>query len=100
MRMTLKKNESELIASIDPARSNETCERCDAALRGSLAITSEIINGIGVIRFTENTPRNWIICDFCNALLCHECAPRWKSGYCPDCIREYDLKFDSEGRLL
>lgn len=99
MILKLIKKQMEVIASIDPAQNNETCERCDAALQGSLVLTSEIVNGIGIIRFTEQNPRNWILCDGCNALLCQTCAPEWKAGYCPDCIREYNLKFDSEGRL-
>jgi hypothetical protein len=89
----------EIIAAIDPARNDETCERCDARLHGSLVLTSEIKHGIGIIRFAENSPRNWILCDLCNALLCRSCAPSWQAGYCEDCAREYDLKFDSEGRL-
>jgi hypothetical protein len=100
MILKLIKKETEIIASIDPSANKETCERCDAALRGSLVLTSEIANGVGIIRFTENSPRNWILCDGCNALLCRLCAPEWKSGYCPDCIREYSLKFDSEGSLI
>jgi hypothetical protein len=99
MKLKLIKQQQEIIASIDPAANQETCERCDAALSGSLTLTSEIANGVGVIRFSENSPRNWILCDGCNALLCRGCAPHWKAGYCEDCIREYNLKFDSEGRL-
>jgi hypothetical protein len=99
MILKLIKKETETIASIDPAENKETCERCDSSLQGSLVLTSEIVDGVGIIRFTENTPRNWILCDGCNALLCQTCAPAWKSGYCPDCIREYNLKFDAEGRL-
>jgi len=97
MILKLIKKEREIIASIDPALNEETCERCDGAFRGSLVLTSEIANGVGIIRFTEQTPRNWILYDLCNALLCRLCAPHWKAGYCPDCVREYDLKFDSEG---
>lgn len=99
MILKLIKKQTEIIASIDPAANKETCERCDAALQGCLFLTSEIVGGIGIIRFTENSPRNWIICDSCNALLCQDCAPAWKSGYCPECIREYGLKFYSEGKL-
>ncbi len=99
MRMTMVKKESEIIAALDPAANKETCEQCDASLRGSLILTSEIVGGVGIIRFTETSPRNWILCDGCNALLCQTCAPEWKSGYCRDCIREFNLKFDSEGRL-
>jgi hypothetical protein len=99
MMLKLVKKQAEIIASIDPAANNETCERCDAVLQGSLILTSEIVNGIGIIRFIENSPRNWILCDLCNALLCQTCAPNWKAGYCEDCVREYNLKFDAEGRL-
>jgi hypothetical protein len=99
MILKLIKKQSEVIASIDPSANKETCEQCDADLQGSLVLTSEIVGGIGIIKFTENSPRNWILCDGCNALLCRLCAPEWKSGYCPDCIREYNLKFDSEERL-
>jgi hypothetical protein len=100
MMLKLIKQQTEIIASIDPSANKETCERCDAALRGSLILTSEIINGVGIIRFTEQNPRNWILCDGCNALLCQNCAPQWKGGYCDECVREYDLKFDSEGCLI
>ncbi len=99
MRMTMKEKKSEIIASIDPAKNDETCERCEASLRGSLILTSEIVNGVGIIRFTETSPRNWILCDSCNALVCQTCAPEWKAGYCEVCLHEYDLNFDAEGRL-
>ena len=92
--------ETNQIAAIDPQAAGDTCERCHATLSGSLVVTSQITEHAGIIAFVENSPRNWILCDSCSALLCRDCAPHFKTGYCEDCIREHDLKFDSEGRLL
>ena len=98
--LKLIKQQGEIIASIDPAANKESCERCDAELSGSLVLTSEIVGEMGILKFSEISPRNWILCDGCNTLLCRNCAPHYKTGYCEDCIREYDLKFDAEGRLV
>ena len=98
--LKLIKKQEEIIASIDPAANGETCERCNAALSGSLVLTSEITGEMGILKFSENSPRKWILCDGCNTLLCHNCAPHYKTGYCEDCIREYDLKFIAEGRVV
>ena len=58
MILKLINKQTEIIASIDPAANKETCERCDAALQGNLVLTSEIADGVGIIRFTEKSPRN------------------------------------------
>lgn len=90
---------AEIITFIDPAVMGDTCEECRGHLRGTLVLTSEIVSGMGVLKFSEVSKRNWIICDSCNTLLCHTCAPDFQTGYCPSCIRKYNLKFDAEGRL-
>ena len=92
--------ETNQTAALDPRGSGETCDGCDAPLMGSLIVTSGVIGQTGFIRILEASERNWILCDSCNTMLCHECAPRFQTGYCEDCIREFDLKFDDCGRLL
>lgn len=91
---------AEIITFVDPAAAGDTCAKCRSHLRGTLVLTAETENGIGVLRFSELEERNWIICDSCNTLLCHTCAPEFKTGYCPACIRKYNLRFDPKGRLI
>lgn len=70
---------------------SETCDWCDKSLYGNLVVSSGVLNGLGYVRISEQTPRNWIVCDGCNVMICHACAPDYKTGYCPDCIRDDEL---------
>ena len=69
------------------------CDECKAELYGELGVKSEVIRGIPVVTISEITPRNWILCDSCNALLCHNCCLFPKTGYCNNC----QVKQDSSG---
>lgn len=62
------------------------CEKCQAELHGELGVKSETINGIPVITIAETAPRNWILCDSCNALLCRDCCLQPHTGLCNACF--------------
>ena len=89
----------ETVAANDSMLNGETCDWCDAPLRGSLIVTTGVIGNVGIIRLTEANLRNWILCDGCNAMICHACAPDWQTGYCPNCIRDQRLDEEYEEAL-
>ena len=66
--------------------STGNCERCRQALYGNLGVFDGEICGVSVVVIRETSPRNWICCDACGALLCHACCSHPKSGYCDACI--------------
>jgi hypothetical protein len=69
-----------------------TCERCGREVHGDiLTDTFTLPDGTWVVAQTATPDRDWICCDACNALLCHECCTYPVSGYCDVCITEYDL---------
>jgi hypothetical protein len=65
------------------------CHRCSAPLYGRLGVFDEMLYGIPVITIREVSPRNWICCDACAAMLCHNCCSRPETGYCDACIAAY-----------
>jgi ribosomal protein S14 len=78
----------------------ERCENCKAKLFGNLRVSSGTIGGVGYVSVSEDGARNWILCDSCNALHCRLCAPNHKTGFCENCIKKHNLRFDAEGGLL
>lgn len=72
------------------------CERCGADLHGHLGVFDGELNGIAIITIKETSPRNWICCDACAAMLCHACCRRPESGYCDACIAKYGIQVSSQ----
>lgn len=72
------------------------CDECKAELYGELGVRSEEIGGIPVITIAETSPRNWILCDGCNALLCHNCCRKPETGYCNDCLAKQNASAKAE----
>ncbi|MDQ4123256.1 MAG: hypothetical protein M3209_17605 [Acidobacteriota bacterium] len=66
------------------------CEVCQSKLYGELMVESEIIEGIGIISIKEVSERNWILCDGCNALLCHNCCLQPHTGLCNACYNRME----------
>jgi hypothetical protein len=77
----------------------ELCGRDD--LHGELGVVDFDTCAGSVILIHETSPRNWILCDSCNKLVCHSCCQHPETGYCNECIERYDLiVMDEEGRVL
>lgn len=68
------------------------CECCRAALYGHLGVFDGELYGASVIIIREMSPRNWICCDACAAMLCHACCTYPQSGYCDSCIAKYSIQ--------
>ena len=64
----------------------EQCEICGQALTGELGVTAVELPFGTVVVVGAVSPRNWILCDGCNALLCHACCQDPASGYCDACL--------------
>ena len=71
----------------------EVCPVCEETeLEGDLGVEeSELSSGEFFIAIMETAPRNWICCDSCNRIVCHNCCTQPKSGYCDRCIEQYQL---------
>jgi hypothetical protein len=68
------------------------CKRCGRAVHGDiLTNTFTLPDGTWVVTQTATPDRDWICCDACNALYCHECCLYPETGYCDQCIAKYDL---------
>jgi len=69
------------------------CEQCGRKLRGSLIqYDGKLTDGTPVTVIDATPDRDWIVCDSCNILLCHNCCRHPESGYCDSCIEKYDLQ--------
>ena len=49
-------------------------------------MTSGVVGGVAVICLTATPDRDWICCDACSVLVCHNCCRHPESGYCDACI--------------
>ena len=68
------------------------CEVCGRQVHGDLEVSDgELANGIGIVLITSTPDRDWILCDNCNKLVCHNCCEHPKTGYCDPCITKYSL---------
>jgi hypothetical protein len=66
-----------------------TCEQCGKQLTGHLGVFDMEMCGVPVIAIREISRRNWICCDACGRLLCHDCCTRPEGGYCDACAAAY-----------
>lgn len=68
------------------------CEVCKREVHGEINVSSGLLpDGVGVVLLTSTPDRDWICCDRCNALVCHDCCAHPKSGYCDSCISSPEL---------
>lgn len=68
------------------------CEKCKREVRGDIEVSSGILpNGVGVVLMTSTPDRNWICCDKCAVIVCHDCSTHPESGYCDSCITSNNL---------
>ena len=68
------------------AESVGCCERCGQRLYGQLGVVSRVIGDVAAVIIRETSPRNWICCDACAAVVCHACCQKPESGYCDACL--------------
>jgi len=71
----------------------EICPVCgETELKGDLGVfDGELDDGTFFVAVIETSPRNWLCCDSCNRVVCHNCCSHPKSGYCSECIVQYNL---------
>ena len=68
------------------------CPVCNRILTGDLFVREGVPKDGTPIISIESTPdRNWICCDACNEIRCHNCCQYSESGYCDSCIEKYQL---------
>ena len=72
------------------------CEICKREVQGSLEV-EEVTTETGSFPTTkEPAERDWILCNFCNVLVCYDCCINPESGYCNRHIHYYYNFPDSE----
>jgi hypothetical protein len=68
------------------------CELCGRKVRGDLEVSDgQLPDGTGIVLITSTPDRDWIMCDSCGRLVCHDCCEHPKTGFCDGCIAKYDL---------
>jgi hypothetical protein len=72
------------------------CEVCGREVRGDIDVADgELPDGTWLVLLTSTPDRDWILCDGCNKLVCHDCSEHPKTGYCDSCLAKQHL-FDEE----
>jgi hypothetical protein len=67
------------------------CECCGREVKGEIEVSSGIVGGVPVICMTSTPDRDWICCDACAVVVCHDCCEHPESGYCDSCIASNGL---------
>lgn len=68
------------------------CSICRREVTGRIDVREyELNDGTPVVSMDSSPDRDWILCDSCNALVCHDCCRHPQSGYCDACIEKYHL---------
>jgi len=71
---------------------NMRCQLCGREVTGRIDVHAFALrDGTPVISMDSTPDRDWICCDSCNAILCHNCCKYPQSGYCDGCIEKYNL---------
>ncbi len=69
---------------------SQKCEVCQREVQGDYGVTEgELEDGAWVAFVYEKSRRNWMQCDSCGKVVCHDCCEYPKSGYCDSCIEKY-----------
>ena len=67
------------------------CEICGREVQGDIELTEQEVGSAVWLLMTSTPDRDWISCDSCGKLVCHNCCEHPKSGYCDRCIAKYNL---------
>jgi hypothetical protein len=68
------------------------CTICTREVDGDIEVSSGTLpNGVGVVLMTSTPDRDWIRCDACAVIICHDCCLHPESGYCDSCIASDEL---------
>lgn len=66
-----------------------TCEICGRVLRGEIAVLEgQHPSGKGIIRIITDPDRDWLECDGCSRVICHNCCEHPKTGRCDGCLEQ------------
>jgi hypothetical protein len=77
----------------------DTCPACKTTeLGGSLNPTFIMANGeLWYLGMLAIPPRNWLCCEQCGVVVCHQCCAYPQSGYCNDCFAaEYEAVWQEQ----
>jgi hypothetical protein len=65
------------------------CEVCGRALRGGIAVLEgQHPNGKQIVHIVADPDRNWIECEGCSRVICHNCSQHPKTGLCDGCLEQ------------
>lgn len=68
------------------------CEICRRTLRGKSAVLKgQHPNGKRVVRIIADPDRDWIECEGCSRVICHDCCEHPKTGFCDACLDQAQL---------
>ncbi len=70
----------------------DNCPVCNCLLTGAIETSSAEVGGIQFVVMEETSDRNWIICDFCNEVVCKNCCVKPDSGYCDRCFFRFKIE--------
>jgi hypothetical protein len=80
----------------------EKCPVCKTTeLQGNLTPTFIVANGeVWYVGMLSIPSRNWICCENCQAMVCHQCCVYPESGYCNACFAaEYEAVWQEEANV-
>ena len=73
------------------------CEVCQQEVQGDYGVTEGELEGDAWVAFVyEKSRRNWMQCESCNKVVCHDCCEYPKSGYCDSCTDKYGYSLHPE----
>ncbi|MBI1805642.1 MAG: hypothetical protein HYR76_01170 [Ignavibacteria bacterium] len=68
------------------------CSHCGREVTGRVIVRSlTLAKALPVVQMESTPERDWICCDACNTIICHDCCCYPTSGYCDTCIEKYKL---------
>jgi hypothetical protein len=70
------------------------CEICGHTLRGKIEVLEGTHpSGKSIARIIADPDRDWIECEGCSRVVCHNCAEHARTGLCDSCL-EHSQLFD------
>jgi hypothetical protein len=72
------------------------CEICGREVQGNLEAEEVNIGGVIFPALKESIKKDWLLCKFCNILVCEDCCLNPESGYCNRHLHYYYNFPDSE----
>lgn len=65
------------------------CEICGRPLRGEITVLKgRHPNGNLIARLIADPDRDWIECEGCSKVVCHDCCEHSKTGFCDACLEQ------------